>query len=268
MEHIILQEDKKSIILQHCPPNPTLQFAEHLRLPSWEVNHIISIGGGSTIDVGKWLADKYKIKHTAVPTTAGTGSEVTKYCVLMVDSKKVTFDLKEPDSYILNPKLVVTLPELQTLSTGLDALSQAFEAHWSTNATIESKNYSILAMELIIRNLKLSMESPLNEVYRMNMLIGANMSGRAINITKTNVCHAISYPLTELYNIPHGIACAMSLKYFAKKTGMDLDMFFLNFKLPKYKIDKEKIADIVIQSPKLSSYPHNISRQDIINSLL
>ena len=253
--------------LQHTPPNPTLEYAESIDLPKG-TTEILSVGGGSTIDVGKWLAFKYKLKHTAIPTTAGTGSEVTRYCVLMVNGKKRTFDLKKPDSYILDPRLVTTLPELHTLSSGLDALCQALESLWSKEATRESTNYATMAYELIVENLKKSMEEPLNEEYRMNMLIGANMAGRAIEITQTNICHAISYPLTELYNIPHGIACAMSLRYFAKQNGIDLDYWFLQFRLPKYDIDTEKIADIAIKNKKLHSYPHKISKIDIMESLI
>lgn len=259
------------MLLEHCPPNPSLIFAESLEIPKG-IKHIYSQGGGSTIDVGKWLAAKYKLKHTAIPTTAGTGSEVTKYCVLTVDGKKTTFDLKEPDSYILDPHLVVTLPELHTLSSGLDALCQAVEAFWSTNGTPESKNYAAIAIELALTNLRKSMQDPNNEIYRMNMLMAANFSGRAINITRTNVCHAISYPLTELYGIPHGIACAMSLRYFAKKINIlpniDWDMIFVPFIFPKYDIDREAIADIVIKSEKLKSYPQKITKLDIIQSLL
>jgi len=254
-------------LLQHVPPNPTLEYAESYNIPKG-TTEILSVGGGSTIDVGKWLANKYGIKHTAIPTTAGTGSEVTRYCVLTVGGKKVTFELKKPDSYILDPRLVTTLPELHTLSSGLDALAQSLEALWSTNQTPESHNYATVAYELVIANLKRSMEEPKNEIYRMNMLIAANFSGRAIEITKTNVCHAISYPLTELYGIPHGIACAMSLEYFAQKNGIDLSFWFLQFAFPKYSIDKKKIANIAIKSKKLESYPQKINKLDIIQSLL
>lgn len=263
----MLQQEGKKSIISHVPPNPSLAYAESIKLP-WDTEEIISIGGGSTIDVAKWVADRYKIRHTAIPTTAGTGSEVTKYCVLMVDGKKVTFNLKEPDSYILNPKLVVSLPPLQTLSTGLDALSQACEALWSTNATPESKSYSTMAIDLILGNLRRCLEQPQNEIYRMNMLLGANFSGKAINITQTNVCHAISYPLTEIYGIPHGIACAMSLEYFSTKAGIDLSMFLMQLAIPKQKVDKDRIADIVMQSPKLKGYPHPVSREDIIASII
>lgn len=262
-----LQQEGKKLIISHAPQNPTLEFAESIIVPKG-VNHIVSVGGGSTIDVGKWLAFKYKLKHTAIPTTAGTGSEVTKYCVLTTDGKKKTYDLKEPDSYVLNPSLVVSLPPLYTLSSGLDALSQAMEAHWSTNATEESRNYSAIAIELAVNNLKASLREPKDEKLRMNMLLAANFSGKAINITRTNVCHAISYPLTELYNIPHGIACAMSLPYFADKAGLNVDAFFMSLVLPKYEIDREKVAGIVMSSEKLMSYPHPISKKDIIDSLL
>lgn len=265
---MLQQVDKGLVKLSHCPPNPTLEYAESISITS-DVTDIISVGGGSTIDVGKWLAHKYKLRHTAVPTTAGTGSEVTKYCVLMVDGKKKTYDLREPDSYILDPRMVVTLPELHTLSSGLDALCQAYEASWSTRATPESSSYASLAINLILNNLKLSMEYPGNELLRMNMLIAANFSGRAINITRTNICHAISYPLTELYGIPHGIACAMTLEYFAKKVRQEeLDMFFLQFQFPKYPIDRYKVASLVMGNEKLLSYPHQVTRDDIIKAII
>lgn len=255
--------------LPKSPQNPTLEYAESI-VPPKGTTEIVSIGGGSTIDVGKWVSFKYKLYHSAVPTTAGTGSEVTRYCVLTTDGKKKTYELRRPDGYILDPRLVTSLPELYTLSSGMDALCQALESFWSTNATLESKNYATIAYELVIANLKKSMEQPQNEIYRMNMLIAANMSGRAIEITKTNVCHAISYPLTDLYGVPHGIACAMSLRYFAKKIGVNLEDWFLQFILPKYDLDVDKVAETVLKdsADKLKSYPHKITKVDILKSLL
>ena len=253
---------------QHCPPNPTLEYAESIDLSMYDEIH--SIGGGSTIDVGKWLAKKYNLKHTVTPTTAGTGSEVTKFCVLNVHGKKTTFtdDKFIPDSYILDPTLVVSLPELHTLSSGLDALSQALEAHWSKNGTRESARYAETAAKLVQQNLKECLSHPDNLKARMNMLIAANFSGRAINITKTNVCHAISYPLTDEYGIPHGIACAESLKFFAKKFGYtETAQFLSTIELPYYDYNKERVADMVITNPKLLDCKEEITREDIINSL-
>jgi alcohol dehydrogenase YqhD (iron-dependent ADH family) len=261
---------QKKLLLRHCPPNPTFEYADSLEVPS-ECLEIESQGGGSTIDVGKWLAKKFNLKHTAIPTTAGTGSEVTRYCVLNVDGKKKTFtdDKFIPESYILNPQLVTSLPELHTVASGLDALSQAYEAYWSVNATAESKMYSMYAMEHIPPSLAASIKDPNDERARMEMLIAANFSGRAINITKTNVCHAISYPLTDIYKVPHGIACAMSLGYFAEKfLGITHLTQFIKLLIPHYEIDKSIIADIAINSEKLKDCPREVLHQDILASLL
>lgn len=251
-------------LLEKCPPNPTLEYAESIDVGS-KYTEIVSKGGGSTIDVGKWLARKFNLKHIAIPTTTGTGSEVTKYCVLTIDGKKKTYedDRFIPDSYILDPSLVISLPYDITLSSGLDALSQAHESLWSKSATRESKIYSTIAIELIVKSFEECLKNPTNEKARMDMLMAANLSGRAINITKTNICHAISYPLTEIYGIPHGIACAMSLKYFAWQLGYKI----LDYKIPKYKIEPGIVANIVIKSEKIKDYPRAITRQEIINAL-
>lgn len=244
--------------------NPTLEFAESL-IPPEGTTEIIVQRGGSAIDVGKWVAKKHNLKLTVIPTTAGTGSEVTNYCVLTTDGKKKTYIVPKPNSYVLDPRLVVGLPPLQTLASGMDALSQALESLWSKNATRESKLYSKVAIKLIFKALPICLKYPEDELARMDMLIAANFSGRAINITKTNVCHAISYPLTDIYNIPHGIACAMSLRYFAKKAlGLDLSKFI---KLPKYDFDINIVADEAIKSDKLHDCKFTITREDIVKSL-
>lgn len=265
---MLQQETKSSVILRHCPPNPSLKYAESLKIKKG-TKVIISEGGGSTIDVGKFLAQKYNLWHVAIPTTAGTGSEVTRYAVLTVGGKKTTFEYKKPDSYKLDPSLVVSLPRDHTISSGLDTLSQALESLWSTNATAESKVYSSAALELTLQNLPKCVKDPLNEEFRMNMLIAANMSGRAIEITKTNVCHAISYPLTDIYQIPHGIACSMSLSYFAHRIlGLNLRHWLKRLNIKSYYFDADKVADIAILNEKLKDVPLTISRKDILNSLI
>lgn len=257
-------------LLEHVPVNPSIEYANGVVVPPG-TTEIISRGGGSTIDVCKWVASRYNLKHTAIPTTAGTGSEVTPYIVLTVDGHKQTFTNGRyiPTSYILDPNLATTLPRLHTIASGLDALSQCLEASWSKNGTEESYAYASTGMLLVLKNLERCLDFPLDTQARMNMLIAANMSGRAITITKTNVCHAISYPLTDLYGIPHGIACAMSLVYFAQKMGHGNDMKkFIKKFLPKYKIDRKKVASIAIQSPKLQDYPLSITELDILKSLV
>lgn len=257
-------------IIEHCPINPTLEYAESI-IPPEGTTEIISRGGGSTIDIAKWIAKKYKLRHTAIPTTAGTGSEVTPFVVLMVDGKKKTFTDEKyiPDAYILDPLLVTSLPPLQTISTGLDALSQSLESMWSKSATEESMAYATLGMVLVLKSLKRCLESSDDTNARMDLLMAANMSGRAIAITRTNVCHAISYPLTEWYNIPHGIACGMSLGYFAQRWGFKEDINgFIKSVLPKYKIDKKRVAKEVIKSEKLGDCTFSVTEMDIFKSLV
>lgn len=260
-----------TFLIKHVPPNPSLEYCKKLleSVPP-ETTEIVSQGGGSTIDVGKWISRELGLKHTAIPTTAGTGSEVTKYCVLMVDGKKTTFADNKfiPSRYILDPRLVTGLPYLQTVSSGFDALSQALESFWSKNATPKSKLKSQLAIDLILDNLIECVKNPKREAPRMNMLLAANFAGRAINVTKTNVCHAISYPLTEKYGIPHGIACAMTLPYFVKKfLGVDIDNFVDMFEFPKYDIDVQAVADEAISNEKLLDCPIEVTKDDIIKSL-
>ena len=261
----------KPYLLKHCPPNPTLEYCQQLKkkIPK-KCKEIISQGGGSTIDVGKWLAKELYLEHTAIPTTAGTGSEVTKFCVLTIDGKKTTLEDETyiPAAYVLDPRLLMSLPREQTISSGLDALSQAFESQWSKNATPESKNYSQMAINLALKNLLSCLRIYWKEEFRMNMLLAANFSGRAINITRTNICHAISYPLTEWYNIPHGLACGLSLEYFVKKiAGIDLKDFMLYLNLPKFEIDRERVADEVLKNEKMKDCPIKITKEDIINSI-
>lgn len=257
-------------LIEHCPPNPTFEYAESI-VPPFETTEIVSKGGGSTIDVAKWVARKYGMFHHAIPTTAGTGSEATKYCVLMVDGKKTTFidDAFIPTSYELDPRNVASCPVDVTISSGLDALSQAYEALWSKFATRESDIYSKRAIRIILKYFMRSVNSPNDMKARDEMLIGAHLSGKAINIAPTNICHAISYPLTEIYGIPHGLACGMSLSYFLNKNGTDSELIgkLLFLYSIKYDIDKQMIASIAIQNEKLKDMAFDVTLEDIINSL-
>lgn len=255
-------------LIEHAPANPTLDYANSIVVPTG-TTEIVSRGGGSTIDVAKWVAKRYNLRHTAIPTTGGTGSEVTKFVVLTVDGKKKTFSDQKfmPQAYVLDPYLSLSLPEEHTLSSGLDALSQSMESMWSKNSTAESHVYAQAGMELALKSLNTALEFPKDVGARMDMLIAANMSGRAIDITKTNVCHAISYLLTERYGIPHGIACGMSLSYFAEKAGFDLAQIIKPL-LPKIKINRREIAKEAIMNLKTQDCIFPVSEMDIFKSLI
>jgi len=260
-----------------------LQRAKHVGC-----DEIVSIGGGSTIDVGKFVAFHLGVKHTAIPTTAGTGSEVTKFAVFVDNGKKVSLENDKliPDKVIMDPKLTLTLSPEQTAASGLDALSQAIESHWSPSANQISQNYSFMAISLAMNNLFKSYSEPKNLEWRKLMMLAANFSGRAINITRTSICHAISYPLTIRYGIPHGIACAITLPLFLEYykiksfhinnsecyiTSFDVSMLLVNLGINISEIlkdvDLEFVATEALKVKRSKNVPYPISKKKLIKLL-
>lgn len=258
---------------RELPPNPTIKFADQILKEAKGSKEIISIGGGSTIDIGKYVAWKLGIPHTAVPTTAGTGSEVTKYAVFIDKGKKVSLEDEGliPDNYILDPSRITTLPRLHTIASGLDALCQAIESEWSPLATAESKRYSEIVIKRVLDNLYDSVRNPECELFRQQMLWAANYSGRAINITKTSICHAISYPLTMRYGIPHGIACAYTLPFFMKhfkfRYTTKVNKLLQQLKIEKLEVDKEWVATEALKSERSQNTPTPIIKELILKAL-
>lgn len=196
---------------------------------------ILAIGGGSPMDVAKCIKlavladdginaiippmvnknvviDGNKIPFIAIPTTAGTGSESTHNAVMYYEGTKqtVTNDGILPDYAILEPSVLKTLPLYQKKCTMMDALCQGIESWWSVNSTDESKEYSKKAVELIIQNWEKYIFGNDDEA-AANIMLGANYSGRAINIAQTTAAHAMSYKITSLYGLPHGHAVAVCL---------------------------------------------------------
>lgn len=189
---------------------------------------ILAVGGGSSIDVAKciklyckmsndrlYLEQEYKdtgVQLIAIPTTAGTGSESTRYAVIYYDGKKqsVTHDSIVPDVAILEPKVLKTLPVYQKKCTMLDALCQGIESWWSVNSTDESKEYSKMAVETIIKWWREYIFDNTDESAE-HIMEAANNAGRAINITQTTAPHAFSYKITSMYGLPHGHAVAVCL---------------------------------------------------------
>ena len=195
---------------------------------SEQCDTLLAVGGGSAIDVAKciklycrmsgsglYLDQPYEdtgVKLIAIPTTAGTGSESTRFAVIYYDGKKqsVTHDSIVPDIAILEPEVLETLPLYQKKCTMMDALCQGIESWWSVNSTDESKEYSRIAVETIIQNWRDYIFNNSAEAAERIML-AANYSGRAICITQTTAPHAFSYKLTSMYGLPHGHAVAVCL---------------------------------------------------------
>ena len=188
---------------------------------------IVSIGGGSTIDVAKCIKlysamkdDKpytvqehvfSPVRHIAIPTTAGTGSESTRFAVMYYNGQKqsVTDDCILPDAAILDPTFLKGLPEYHKKATLLDAVCHATESMWSVNSDEQSEGYSSAALRIILANYSDYLAG--DEAAAGRILEAANLAGRAINISQTTAAHAMSYKLTSEFGIAHGQAAALCL---------------------------------------------------------
>ncbi len=195
----------------------------------------IAIGGGSVIDFAKlykfrvennisikeYFESKPQIikqkKLIAIPTTAGTGSEVTKFAVVYINGIKYSIedDYILPDYSIVDSQFLKDMPAEIKTPCALDAFSQAIEAFWSVNSTKKSDEYSKRAIILCKKYLQDYINNP-NDINSEKMAEASNCAGKAINIAKTTASHALSYVLTSKYNLPHGHAVALSIAKLAK----------------------------------------------------
>lgn len=249
-----LLKKQSGIWLKAIPSNPTVRdVCDALQaLAGRCVGTILAIGGGSAMDLSKAIAAlhgqlneksltedgvrKAIMEKTyentpdiprliAVPTTAGTGSEVTRWATVW-DPKRM--QKLSVDAVWLFPKAAVIVPEFTmgmgqelTLSTGLDALSHAMEAYWAVSRTLLSKTLALCAVEKIRDSLPCALQAKNMEslALREEMCMGSLLAGLAFSITRTTACHAISYPLTMLHNVPHGFAAALTLSSVMRRNA-------------------------------------------------
>ena len=218
------------VVFDQFTPNPLYEdVSKGVDLfKSTQCDTILAVGGGSSLDVAKciklyckmdkdklYFEQEYKdtgVKLIAIPTTAGTGSESTRYAVIYYDGKKqsVTHDSIIPNVAVLEPKVLKSLPLYQKKCTMMDAFCQGIESWWSVNSTDDSKKLSKAAVEIIMHwwheyifeNTDDSAEA---------IMHAANLAGQAICITQTTAPHAFSYKITSLYKLPHGHAVAICL---------------------------------------------------------
>jgi hypothetical protein len=198
---------------------------------------VVAVGGGSAIDTAKALMvgtasgrfdelvallakggafKPHRVKAlVAVPTTAGTGSEVTPWATVWdrAAGKKHSLHLPEtwPEAAIVDPDLMLTLPASVTVQSGLDALSHALESIWNVNANPLSDTYAIAAAREVIATLPALVADLGNRELRARMALAALQAGMAFSNTKTALAHSISYEMTLRFGLPHGIACSFTL---------------------------------------------------------
>lgn len=227
------------LIIKDIAPNPdyrllqeqSARFAGLVNQP--EV--LVALGGGSVIDSAKAFAaapgDFSKVKRyletkegeedlssipiIAVPTTAGTGSEVTCWATIWDEKRGRKFSLAREDLYpevaLVDPQLMLGKPYGLTLATGLDALSHSLESIWNINANPVSARHAVAASRAIISNLPLLLRDLGNLELRSEIAEASLNAGLAFSNTKTAIAHNLSYPITLGWQVQHGIACSFTL---------------------------------------------------------
>lgn len=261
------------------PPYTLVQEAADIAKKE-NVDVIIGMGGGSALDTAKGtmianangdilqFADTFDaVEHKGVmlvlvPTTFGTGSEVTDGCVLSVpeEEKKATIWGKNTaaDIALIDPELAVGLPPSITASTGMDALSHAVEAFTSPMANPVSDVIAIDAIRTILENLPECVKDGKNLESRENMCRGAMMAGIAFNNGGLNQGHELAHALGAKFHMPHGLACALSLPLVIKANGEYMqdrirtlaDLFGVDAAGKSYPVIEDELVDKIVSLRK------------------
>jgi alcohol dehydrogenase len=167
------------------------------------------------LHAGAPLAPVAPLPLIAIPTTAGTGSEVTPFATIWDHQHQQKYSLARSDLYpqvaLIDPTLTLSLPAEVTIATGLDALAQGFEAIWNRSATPLTTLYALKAIALVFEALPRVAGDLGNLGLRSQMLEASLLAGLAIAKTRTALSHSMSYPITARYGVPHGLACGFTL---------------------------------------------------------
>lgn len=236
LKDILSKGNIRFVVYDKTVPNPTSNNVEEARKLYLEnkLQGIIAIGGGSAMDLAKAVGARIvrpnksikKMKgllHVckrlplliAIPTTAGTGSEVTIASVITDSETHHKYPINDfsliPHYAVLDYKVTLGLPKHITSTTGMDALTHAIEAYIGNTRTKETKKMSKEAVKLIVENLKTCYYEPSNEEARKNMLLASHYAGIAFTKSYVGYVHAIAHTLGGKYNVPHGLANAIIL---------------------------------------------------------
>lgn len=230
-----------SEIFSEFSPNPDVTEVDKAAALIREKNlkFVVAMGGGSAMDLAKSAASialtddsiadyhgtgkampREHLPIIAVPTTAGTGSEVT--CVSVLTNRAlgkkapIVSDGFFPSVAIIDPELTYSVPPHVTASTGMDVLSQAIEGYWSKGHQPICDACAIHAAPLVFKYLPIAVAEPDNAEARQKMCEASVIAGLAFTLPKTTSSHACSFPLTNIHGIAHGEACGLTLDWFAR----------------------------------------------------
>ena len=268
-ENIVRRNKIQVLEFTDFQPNPNYDSIVKgvICLQKFNPDLIFAVGGGSALDVAKciklfgkgntsaFLLDQenicLEIPLAVIPTTAGTGSEATKFAVIYANGKKqsITSEKILPETIFFDSSTLQTLPDYQRKSTFLDALCHAIESAWSVNSTEVSRIYSAEAIRLLLA-CRDYINSPQNFIGYDLLFYAAHLAGKAINLTETTAGHAMCYTLTSHFKIAHGHAAALCVARLWRN-------MILNNQLPDKMIfladcfDAKKIEDAICTMEKI-----------------
>ncbi|MGI6034323.1 MAG: iron-containing alcohol dehydrogenase [Limnochordia bacterium] len=224
-------------VYDDVPPEPAVKDADKLGDAARDLKPdvIVGVGGGSVLDMAKGAAvlannpgsikDYFGtglVKNPSVPTimlptTAGTGSEVTPNAIFLDEEKKLKVGVVSPYNFarvaIVDAKLTLSAPPRLTASTGVDAFTHAVESYTSVRASVHSDLFAAESIRRIARSLRTVVANPGDLEARYDMALGSVYGGIALSMAGTGGVHALAYPLGGTYRIPHGVSNALLLPY-------------------------------------------------------
>ncbi len=224
-----------------------------LEIKRFKPNLILAIGGGCVLDYakisnfltfsknleneikkGSYLSNNKYCYLIAIPTTAGSGAEVTSNSVIYINNQKYSVEDPKikPDNFFLLPSLILKNNKRLKNSAGFDAVAQAVESLFSVKSNSASLVFAKKSLELSFKNFIPYVNNP-NKYNSINMLLASNLAGKAINISKTTVPHALSYPFSSHFNLSHGHAVSITFNNCLKFNYINLHKSHANFDLLK-----------------------------------
>nr|WP_125958180.1 bifunctional acetaldehyde-CoA/alcohol dehydrogenase [Vagococcus bubulae] len=258
------QNKVKFEMFSDVEPNPSTDtvYAGTEQMMKFQPDTVIAIGGGSAIDAAKgmWLFYEHpeteffgakqkfldirkraykipearKAKMVAIPTTSGTGAEVTPFAVITDSETHVKYPLADyaltPDVAIIDPQFVMSVPASVTADTGMDVLTHAIESYVSVMASDYTRGLSLQAIKLVFENLEDSVKNP-NLENREKMHNASTMAGMAFANAFLGICHSIAHKIGGEYGIPHGRTNAILLPHIIRYNAKDPSKHAL---FPKY----------------------------------
>lgn len=279
------------VLFDKIEPNPTIEIVEEGGRVYLEngCNSIIAIGGGSSIDaakgigvyaiykeirpflLGEKVVDKKIPPLIAIPTTSGTGSEVTKYSIITYNNKKLAIasNFITPDYAILDPELTLSMSPNLVRDTGIDALSHALEGLFSLGAIPISDLFGYEAVKIIYKYLPRSFAKKGDYEAREMMHYASCIAGIQISMSGTGIVHGMGYPLTVKYGFPHGFANALLMPYVFKfelpsqYEKMAKITRILGFGKGNDYQDAEKFIEILLGFYKILELPKNLKELNV-----